>query len=171
MEVDFKLLEPSRHGFENVLVMADVFSIFTVAVPTRDQRAVTVTQVVVTEWFYKCGVPSRLHTDQGRSFESGLISQLCALYGVAKSCTTPYPPVENGQCERFNRTLHNLLRTLPVPESGIGLLVFHKCFLATTPHLIRALISHRLGRSPFFPLTFSWVVCRTRFPVRCRTGW
>ncbi|TWW67321.1 Retrovirus-related Pol polyprotein from transposon opus, partial [Takifugu flavidus] len=55
LAVDFTLLEPSRNGFENVLVMTDVFSKFTVAVPTRDQRAVTVAQVLVTEWFYSMG--------------------------------------------------------------------------------------------------------------------
>ncbi|TWW54009.1 Retrovirus-related Pol polyprotein from transposon opus [Takifugu flavidus] len=95
LAVDFTLLEPSRNGFENVLVMTNVFSKFTVAVPTRDQRAVTVAQVLVTEWFYMYGVPSRLHSDQGRSLESGLIFQLCALYGVAKSRTTPYNPAGN----------------------------------------------------------------------------
>lgn len=41
------LLEPSRNGFENVLVLTDVFSKFIVAVPTRDQRASTVVQVLV----------------------------------------------------------------------------------------------------------------------------
>ncbi len=81
--IDFTLLEPSHNGVENVLIMTDVFSKFTVAVPTRDQRASTVAQVLLTEWFYKFGVPSRLHSDQGRSFESALIHQLCCLYEVA----------------------------------------------------------------------------------------
>ncbi|KAL7870652.1 hypothetical protein SRHO_G00081490 [Serrasalmus rhombeus] len=145
LAIDFSMLEPSRNGMENVLVMTDVFSKYTVAVPTRDQRASTVAQVLQMEWFYKFGVPSRIHSDQGRSFESALIHQLCCLYGVERSRTTPYHPAGNGQCERFNRTLHNLLRTLPTSRkqdwaSHLPQVVF--CY-NTTPH-------QGTGESPYF---------------------
>uniref|UniRef100_A0A8C5GH97 Gypsy retrotransposon integrase-like protein 1 n=1 Tax=Gouania willdenowi TaxID=441366 RepID=A0A8C5GH97_GOUWI len=88
LAIDFTLLEPSQDGTENVLVMTDVFSKFTQAVATRDQRASTVAHILVQEWFYKFGVPTRLHSDQGRNFESALISQLCNLYGTQKTRTT-----------------------------------------------------------------------------------
>lgn len=39
--IDFTVLEKSQ-GFENVLVLTDVFSKWTIAVPTRDQTAQTV---------------------------------------------------------------------------------------------------------------------------------
>lgn len=93
--------------------MTDVFSKFTQAVPTWDQRASTVAEVLIREWFYRFGVPARIHSDQGRNFESQLIQQLCNFYGIQKTHTTPYHPQGNGQCERYNRTLHGLLRALP----------------------------------------------------------
>ena len=166
--IDFTLLEPSRNGVENVLIMTDVFSKFTVAVPTRDQRASTVAQVLVTEWFYRFGVPSRLHSDQGRSFESALIHQLCCLYEVAKSRTTPYHPAGNGQCERFNRTLHNLLRTLPASRKRDWVSCLPQVLFSynTTPHQGTGESPFYLmfGREPRLPIDF--LLGRVQDPVR-----
>ncbi|KAL0194612.1 hypothetical protein M9458_008184, partial [Cirrhinus mrigala] len=145
LAVDFTVLEPSSSGLENVLVMTDVFTKYTLWVPTRDQRAETVAQVLVVEWFCKFGVPGRIHSDQGRNFESSLIQQLCSLYKVEKSRTTPYHPAGNGQCERFNRTLHNLLRTLPPSSKQDWALCLPQVLFSynTTPH-------QSTGESPYY---------------------
>ncbi len=87
--VDFTVLEPSSDGRENVLIVTDVFTKFTQAFPTRDQRADTTAKILLREWFLKYGIPERLHSDQGRNFESEVVAELCKMYGVKKTHTTP----------------------------------------------------------------------------------
>lgn len=158
LALDFTLLEPSASGHENVLVLTDVFSKYTLAVPTRDQRAATVAKVLVEEWICKFGVPGRIHSDQGRCFESLLLQQLCSFYGVQKSRTTPYHPAGNGQCERFNRTLHNLLRTLPVSRKRDWVACLPQLLFCynSTPHQTTGESPHFLmfGQEPRLPIDF-----------------
>lgn len=51
LAINFIVLEPSSSGLENVLMMTDIFTKYTLVVPTRDQTAETVAQVLVVEWF------------------------------------------------------------------------------------------------------------------------
>ena len=59
--LDFTLFEKSTSGIENVLVITDIFTKYTIAVPTRDQTAKTVSRVLVREWIQKLGcIKSRI---------------------------------------------------------------------------------------------------------------
>ncbi|KAL7841971.1 hypothetical protein SRHO_G00236600 [Serrasalmus rhombeus] len=114
--IDFLTVEKSKGGFENILVVTDHFSRWAQSYPTKDQRAETVAKVLWRNFFCKFGFPAKLHADQGRNFESTVVKELCRRTGTLKMHTSPYHPQGNGMTERFNRTLMNLLGTLP-PQS------------------------------------------------------
>ena len=94
------------------MVITDVYTKFTQAVPCRDQQATTVAKALRDHWFTKVGIPSRLHSDQGRNFEGEVVKELCKLYGIMKTRTTPYHPEGNAQAVRFNRTLFGLIKSV-----------------------------------------------------------
>ena len=143
LAIDFTFLERSSDGKENVLVMTDVFTKFSLAVPTKDQKASTVAKVLVKEWFQKYGTPERIHSDQGRNFESAIIQQLCQIYGVKKSRTTPYHPQGNAQCERFNAHFTICLRACLLERNVDGPSTFQSyCMHTTAPHMVQPVTVH-----------------------------
>lgn len=112
LSLDFLSIGHPEDTYHNVLVMVDHFTKFAWAVPTKDQTATTTAKVLSNRIIQQFGVPKRLLSDQGPNFESNLMKELCNLYGMSKSHTTPYHPAGNGACERLNRTLLGLLGTL-----------------------------------------------------------
>ena len=116
--VDFTTLDPVKDGKGNVLVLTDVFSKFSQAFITPNQKALTIAKVIVAKWFYIYGIPDRIHSDKGQPFENALLEHLYTMYGVKQSTTTPFNPCGNSTCERFSHTLHDLLKTLDKEEKA-----------------------------------------------------
>jgi transposase InsO family protein len=112
VSVDYLSLERSTGGFTDILVITDHFTRYAIAIPTKGQTAKTTADKLFTHFICHYGFPARLHSDQGRQFESKIIQELCKLAGVSKSRTTSYHPQGNGMTERFNHTLLNMLGTL-----------------------------------------------------------
>ena len=79
---------------------------------TNNQKSLTIAKILVEKWFNVFGIPARIHSDQGRSFDNEIISSLCKMYGIRQSTTMPYNPHGNSQCKWFNRTLFSLMRML-----------------------------------------------------------
>ena len=110
--VDILKVPMSSRGNQYLLVIQDYFSKWPFAIPLPDQKAERIVKVLRDQVFTLFGPPHQLHSDQGRNFESYILSQLCKAFGVTKTHTTPYHPMGDGLVKRMNRSLLNLLRTL-----------------------------------------------------------
>ena len=103
-----RLPETSR-GNRHILVAMNHFSKWCEAFPTKDQKATTVSNILINKVFSHFGPPVVLHSDQGANFESNLLHEICDLMGIAKTRTTAYHPQCDGLVERQNRTMQDML--------------------------------------------------------------
>jgi transposase InsO family protein len=99
--IDFLTLEQSKCGHHNILVITEHFTRFAQAIPTRNQTAKITAQTLFDSFIVHYGIP-----------ESKVVKELCTLTGMKMSRTTSYHPMGNGMCERVNRTLLGMLRTM-----------------------------------------------------------
>ena len=113
VHLDYLCLEPGKGLEENILVITDHFTRYAQAFVTRTQMAQTMAKTLWDKFIVHYSLPEKILMDQGQNFESQLVANLCELMGVQKIWTSPYHPETNGQCERFNSTLINMLGTLP----------------------------------------------------------
>ena len=136
MCIDFTKVDPSKDGKENILVLTDAFTKFSKAFVTPNQKAITVTKILVDKWFYTYSIPACIHSDKGHSFDNEIMSHLYAMYSIEQATTMPYNPCGNAPMERLNHTLIGLLKSLPKEQKSnwplhLPLLVFA---YNATPH-------------------------------------
>ena len=72
-----------------------------------------------------------------------MFAELCSIFGIDKTRTTPYRPQANGKCERFNRTLVTMLRRA-VQKRPYDL----ESMLPAVHHAYRSTISEATGFTP-----------------------
>ena len=98
----------TERGNRHLLVIADYYTKWIEAIPTRDQKANTTAQALL-EQVSRHGIPVVMHSDKGPNFEAKVMKELCNSLGMTKSRTTAYHPQCDGLVERANRTLLGML--------------------------------------------------------------
>ena len=148
--MDFLSLKPCKGGYKHVLVITDHFTRYAQAIPCRNQTAQTTAKALYEHFIRFYSFPVRLHSDQGRNFESSVIKELCSIAQTEKSRTTPYHPMGNGSAERFNQTLIKMLGTLENDQKEDW-----SSYVAPLVQAYNATKSDATGFSPHF-LMFGW---------------
>jgi len=151
-------LPATADGKKYVLVLTDYFTKWACAFALPDAEASTCMRVMYDGFFAEFGLPRQLHSDLGKNFESKLFYELCLIAGINKSHTTAFHPQSDGQTERMNRTLLQMLKTtaddnpatwpqrLPTVMAAYRMTV-HKT-TGMTPNMAM------LGREVMFPAAF-----------------
>ena len=101
----------SKNGNNYLLVAMDYFTKWGEAYPIPNMEATTVAHTLTNEMFFRFSPPERLHSDQGKQFDSKLIKEICRILQIEKSGTSPYHPQGDGLVERYNCTLLDMLAT------------------------------------------------------------
>jgi hypothetical protein len=99
-------------GEENlyVLVLTDYATKWTVCVPVKDKKPHTIAEAMWDRWITVYGCPERIISDNGGEFTSqDIVNELYKLFQIRHDVTTSYHPRANGQVERFNKTMVNML--------------------------------------------------------------
>ena len=130
---------------KSVLVVTDHFTRYAQCYVTKNQTALTVATELVNKYFTTYGWPDKILTDRGTSFENELFHNICELAKIKKLRTGSYRPQTNGQCERFNQTLLNMLGTLPNDAKKKW-----QDWLPTLTHAYNCTTSKTTGFSPYF---------------------
>ena len=79
-------------GAKYILVLTDYFTKYVVCVPSERTTAEEVARAIVENWALTFGAPHCIHTDQESNFCSELLIEVCKIFEIEKTRTSPYHP-------------------------------------------------------------------------------
>ena len=98
----------SNRGHRYILTVIDICSRYAEAIPLKKIESKDIVKELY-EIFTKFGFPEEIISDRGTQFTSSLTKEFMNTFGIKQKFTTPYHPQFNCMCERFNKTLKEML--------------------------------------------------------------
>lgn len=106
-------------------MMVDQFTKWVEMAALPEQTAQSIAEKFIVHFIVTFGCPLEVHTDQGRNFDSDLFRALCDALEIAKTRTTPYHLLSNGQVERFNTIVLGMIRCFIEKNVDAGTEISH----------------------------------------------
>ena len=109
LSMDFK--GPVKGPRSYLFIVVDEYSRYPFAFPCKNMTSQTVIDCLST-LFCLFGFPKYIHSDRATSFLSKELKHFLTQRGIATSCSSPYHPQGNAQCERINQTIWKTVKLL-----------------------------------------------------------
>jgi transposase InsO family protein len=110
-------LSTTPNGKRYIVLAIDHFTKYIEARALEDADAQSIAVFIHDDIICRHGVPAILTSDRGTEFVNELIRALTKTYRIHHITTTAYHPEGNGQTERANRTIKDILAKI-TPKSG-----------------------------------------------------
>jgi hypothetical protein len=134
-------------GYQHILVATDYATKWTMCVPVMDKEAKTLADALWEHWICYFGCPERIISDNGGEFiGDDIVKELMELMKIKHHTTTSYHPRANGQVERFNKTMANMLAKKLTDKTQV---LWHK-YLSTIALEYNCTRHSATGETPFF---------------------
>ncbi|KAL5512841.1 hypothetical protein ACEPAH_3239 [Sanghuangporus vaninii] len=104
-------LPTTSKGHNAILVVVDRFSKMGTFIPTTiNANSKTTADLMINYVYSKVGTPKTVISDRGPQFASRFTEQVNQALGIETKLSTAYHPQTNGQTERVNQEMEQLLR-------------------------------------------------------------
>ena len=136
----------SKNGNCYVFIVVDALTKFVFLKAMRDANAKNVVKFLISEIFFKFGVPEVIHSDNGVQFTSKEYKKMIEVYGIQDSKTAFYSPQSNA-AERVNQSVLQAIRSYIEND--------HREWDVYLPEIecaLRSSIHSATGVTPFFAL-------------------
>ena len=108
---------PPSNGYKYILTITDITSKHLALFPQREVAA-SETLSKLLQYFKTFGTCKRLLSDNGTAFKNRPFDELTQSMNIVHLFSTAYHPISNGQCERVNGVLKDMLTIATNYESG-----------------------------------------------------
>ena len=121
VNMDFIPELPECEGYNNILVIVDKLTKYTIFIPTTT----TITERETTELFFQhvisqYGIPRQIISDRDTWWWGDFWKETCDKMGMKRALTTVYHPQADGQTEIMNQTPEISLRAYVGPNKDLG---------------------------------------------------
>ncbi|KAJ9517914.1 hypothetical protein QJQ45_004232 [Haematococcus lacustris] len=104
-------LPTGTHGYDAICVIVDRLSKMVHFVPCKESmNAMAFARLFINNVFKLHGLPAEVLTDRGAHFNNKFWHAVKKLLGMKTNMSTAYRPQSDGQTERYNRVLEEMLR-------------------------------------------------------------